>query len=252
MFRVNKKIKISGLIISLSLFGYLGLLLYPNLLFSYHHTFKNFNIYSDQKIPIEIDRVLTDVLRRLKKSELYENTDTFSIYFCNSRWRLSLLTRNSNVGGFVNQGLSNNVFIRESKIEKNKIVSPTKGQEIALVEERPLSYFIAHEITHSLQTKIDRFMHITTPKYIVEGYADYIGKDSSFDFHKNLNNFNNNHITMNPATGLYNKYHLMIAYLMDIKGLTFQEIVKQKRSLREVENELKNENTTLYKKHRAD
>lgn len=247
MFRVNKKIKISGLLISLSLFGYLGLLLYPNFLFSNHYKFKNFDIYSDQKIPIEIDVVLTDVLRRLKKSEIYEGTDTFSIYFCNTHWRLSLLTRNSNVGGFVNQGLSNNVFIRESEIEKNKIVSPTKGQEIALFEERSLSYFLAHEITHTLQTKVERFMHITTPKYIVEGYADYIGKGSSFDFYRYLNDFNNNHNTMNPATGLYNKYHLLIAYLMDVKGLSFQEIVKQKRSPQEIENELKNANTTKYK-----
>jgi membrane-bound lytic murein transglycosylase MltF len=153
------------------------------------------------------------------------------------------LTRNPNVGGLVNQGLSNNVFIRESEIEKNKIISPTKGQEIALVEERPLSYFLAHEITHTLQTKIERFMFLTTPEYIVEGYADYIGKGASFDYGRYLNDFKNNHFTMNPTTGLYNKYHLMVAYLIDIKGLSFQEIVEQKRSAEEIENEIKNENT---------
>ncbi len=247
MTRINKKVKISGFIISLSFLIYLGLLLCPNFLFANRHKYKNFDIYSDRKIPIEIEDVLTEVLKKLKKSELYESTDKFSIYFCNTQWRLLLLTRNPNVGGLVNQGLSNNVFIRESEIEKNKIVSPTKGQEIALVEERPLSYFLAHEITHSLQTKIERFMHITTPKYIVEGYADYIGKGSLFDFKKYQNNFKNNHFTMNPATGLYNKYHLIIAYLIDVKGLSFREVVKQKRSLKEIENELKNENIKMYK-----
>ncbi|GEM_PF-4718466 len=54
----------------------------------------------------------------------------------NSIGYMSMLTRNPNVGGLVNQGLSNNVFIRESEIEKNKIVSLAKGQEIALAEER--------------------------------------------------------------------------------------------------------------------
>jgi membrane-bound lytic murein transglycosylase MltF len=240
---MNRKVKVSGILISLSFFGYLGLLLHPNFLFANYHNYKNFDVYSDQKIPIDIDNVIEDALVRIKKSELYESDDRFSVFFCNTSWRLSLLTRNPNVGGLVNQGLSNNVFIRESEIEKNKIISPTKGQEIALVEERPLSYFLAHEITHTLQTKIERFMFLTTPEYIVEGYADYIGKGASFDYGRYLNDFKNNHFTMNPTTGLYNKYHLMVAYLIDIKGLSFQEIVEQKRSAEEIENEIKNENT---------
>ena len=246
MFKINKKLKISGLLIILLICTYLGLLVYPNVLFANHHSFKNFEVYSDRKIPIEINDVLEDVLVRIKKSELYESDDRFSIFFCNASWRLSLLTRNPNVGGLVNQGLSNNVFIRESEIEKNKIVNPTKGQEIALVEERPLSYFLAHEITHSLQTKIERFMFVTTPKYIVEGYADYIGKGPSFDYGRYLNDYKSNHATMNPTSGLYNKYHLMIAYLIDVKRLTFVEIVRQKRSLEEIENELQNENATIH------
>jgi len=247
MIRINKKVKISGGLISLSFFGYLGILVYPNFLFANHHSFKNFEVYSDRRIPIEINDVLDDVLIRIKKSELYNNSDRFSIYFCNASWMLSLLARNPNVGGLVNQGLSKNVFIRESEIEKNKIVSPAKGKEIALVKERPLSYFLAHEITHSLQTKVEKFMHMITPEYIVEGYADYIAKGSSFDYNRYLKDFKSNDRTMDPASGLYNKYHLMIAYLMDVKGLSFKEIIKQKRSLTEVENELKNETTTGIK-----
>jgi len=247
MVKINRTVKTSALIIFTSFLGYLGLLLYPNFLFANHHQFKNFYIYSDQEIPNKIDKVLIDVLERIEQSELYENKDEFSIYFCNSKWRLLLLTRNSSIGGLVNQGLTDNVYIRASEIEKNKIVSPTKGQEIALVEERPLSYFIAHEITHGLQTKIERFMHITTPKYIVEGYADYIAKSTSFRYEKYLNDFLQNDITMNPTTGLYNKYHLLIAYLMDVKRLSFREIVNLKLEMESVENELKNVNKTTYK-----
>jgi len=248
MVKINRTVRASSLIIFISFLAYLGLLLYPNFLFANHHQFKNFNVYSDQEIANEIDQVLIDVLERIEQSELYETNDEFSIYFCNSKWRLLLLTRNSSIGGLVNQGLSNNVYIRASEIEKNKIISPTKGQEIALVEERTLAYFIAHEITHSLQTKIERFMHITTPKYIVEGYADYIGKGTSFRYEKYLNDFLQNDNTMNPSTGLYNKYHLLIAYLMDVKGLSFREIVNLKLQMESVENELKNENTTSDKK----
>jgi hypothetical protein len=239
MIRINRKVRIGGLLIIFSVFGYLGLLIYPNFLFGNHYIYKNFDVYSDQKIPVEINAILDEVLVRIRKSELYDNKNRFSIYFCNSSWRLSLFTRNPNIGGLVNQGISNNIFIRESEIEKNKIVSPSKGQEIALVEERPLTYFIAHEITHSLQTKLDRFMYISTPEYIVEGYADYIGKGSSIDYKKYVKDFKENDFTMNPNSGLYNKYHLMIAYLMDIQGMSFREIVHQKINIEEIDQELK-------------
>jgi len=44
----------------------LGLLVYPNVLFTNHHSFKNFEVYSDRKILIEINDVLEDVLVRIK------------------------------------------------------------------------------------------------------------------------------------------------------------------------------------------
>lgn len=217
------------------------------MLFAYHHHYKNFDVHSDLPISSDIDKVLDDVIFRISHSELYDSRDSFSIYICNSTWRLLLFTRRAGVGGLVNQGLSDNVFIRESEIAENKIVSPTKGEEIALPEERPLSYFIAHEITHVLQTKVDRFMHFTTPTYIVEGYADYIGKATHFKYGRYLNNLNRNDITMNPETGLYNKYHLLVAHLMDKKGMTFQEIAHKKIDIAQVEHWLEVESTTNAK-----
>src|SRR5690606_5030098 len=205
MKKINTKIKAGGFIIFLLISTYFFLLISPKMLFAYHHHYKNFDVHSDLLIPNDIEKVLDDVIIRIAHSELYDSTDNFSIYICNSTRRLVLFTRSSEVGGLVNQGISNNVFIRKSAIEENKIISPTKGQEIALPEERPLSYFIAHEITHVLQTKVDRLMHFTTPKCIVEGYADYIGKATHFKYEKYLDNLNRGDITMNPETGLYNK-----------------------------------------------
>lgn len=248
MKKINIKIKAGGFILFLLTSAYFFLLISPNILFAHHHNYKNFDVHSDLFIPNDIDKVLDDVIIRISHSELYDSTDSFAIYICNSSWRLLLFTRSADVGGLVNQGISNNVFIRESEIAKNRIISPTKGQEIALPEERPLSYFIAHEVTHALQTKLDRFMHLTTPKYIVEGYADYIGKATHFKYEKYLNNLNRGDITMNPETGLYNKYHLLIGYLMDKKGMTFREIIDKKFDMAQVEHWLESENATNKEK----
>lgn len=230
-----------SLIPLLALIMYLLLLRNPNFLFAFQHKYKCFTIYSDQPIHEKIVDVLDDVLNRIGRSELYDNDkDAFSIYICNTSWRLTLFTRNPNIGGLVNQGLSNNVYIRAASIEKNEIESPAPGHEIALANERPLSYFIAHEITHSLQTKIKRFMHLTTPTYIVEGYADYIGKGDAVGFDDLLDDFEQNHFSMEPSSGLYNRYHLMVAFLIDVKAHSFQEITRLAIPEGKVEQELKN------------
>ena len=78
-------------------------------------------------------------------------------------------------------------------------------------------------------------MILTTPKYIIEGYADYIGKEPNFDYDKFLEDYKNRDFFMTIESGMYNRYHLLIAYLMDKKGMTFREIVEQKPSREEVE-----------------
>lgn len=210
---------------------YIALVLYPNPFFSHKYTYKNFTVYSDKPIEKAIEFVLDDTQNRIEKSELCSPKDTHTIFICNATWRLELFTRNSKVGGAVNS-FSSNVYIRESDFKNNKIV---KEKEIYQAASRPLSYYMAHELTHVMQHKISNIMILTTPKYIIEGYADYIGKEPNFDYDKFLEDYKNRDFFMTIESGMYNRYHLLIAYLMDKKGMTFREIVEQKPSREEVE-----------------
>lgn len=215
---------------------YLLLLWCPNPLFAHQYSYQNFVVYSDQKISPEIDFVLEDVEERLSLSELYEESDVFHIYICNDNWRFVFFTRNPNAGGVVNFLVSPNVFIRESNISENVIIPPNEWMFETI--SRPLSYFIAHEATHSLQRKIDPFLVVKTPVHILEGYADYIGKCKNFDFEVFKNDYLNEDFKMNPANGLYNKYHLYVAYLVEKKGYDFEQLVREEPSM-EVLKELK-------------
>ena len=221
--------KLSILIVPILL--YIGILLYPNPFFSHKYEYKNFTVYSDEPIVKEIELVLDDTQHRIEKSELYSPTDEHKIFICNATWRLALFTRNPQSGGAVNP-FSPNVFIRESDIKNNKIV---KEKEIYQAKTRPLSYYLAHEITHVMQHKISNIMPITTPKYIIEGYADYIGKEPDFHYDKFLQEYKENDFFMTIESGMYNRYHLLVAYFMDKKGMSFSEIVKKKLSMEEVE-----------------
>lgn len=233
---MKKKTKRSiGILFGIGL-AYIFLLISPSLLFSYTYKYQNFQVYADELIPTEIEEVLKDVDTRLKGSDLYEASDQFKIFICNEDWRFSFFTRNPKAGGVVNFGLSPNIFIRQSDIKKNRIIPPDGWMFAA--NERPLSYFIAHEATHSLQRKIDPLLNIKNPVYIIEGYADYIGKGKDFDFKKYKQRYIEGHPTMNPANGLYSKYHLYIAYLMEKKNYSFLDIVKEQPDLESVLKEL--------------
>lgn len=223
--------KVLFLLISLALV-YIAILLYPSPFFSHKLEVFGQVVYSDQEIPKEMLGILDDVRERIKKSEFYTKEEKYKIFICNDSWRLFLFTRSTKIGGAVNF-FSPNIFIRKSNIEQNKIITQT---EIYTPKERPLSYFIAHEIIHVMQQKVSPLLLITKPTYIVEGYADYIAKAPNFDYDRYLNDYKTNTHFMNPSkSGMYNKYHLLIAFLMDKKGMTYHEILQKSFSMQTVE-----------------
>lgn len=215
---------------------YIVLLIYPNSLFAFAEQYKNFEVFSDRPIPTEISLVLDNAIERLETSELYESKCKFKLYLCNEEWRFRFFTRNKNAGGVVNFIISPNIFIRENDIEKNQLIPPQSWKNP--LTDRPLSYFIAHEATHSLQRKYDRFLIFNAPIEIIEGYAEYIGKSKTNDLENLKEKFRNSSFSMNPKSGLYDKYNLYISYLIEQQGYNFERIVKEQpdleKSLKEI------------------
>lgn len=229
MKRIKKLYKRSQYPLAGIMLIYLVLLAYPGWLFAHDYEYKNFSVHADQAIPASIEPVLDEVERLISASELYEASDRFDIYICHDQRRFTFFTRNPQAGGVVNFVLSPNVFIRACDIDNNEI-KPAAGWMYTR-EERPLSYYMAHEITHAMQRKVDRTMPIHKPVHIVEGYADYVGKARHFEYERYKNDFLNDAHVMQPESRLYNKYHLYISYLMDKKGYTFAQVLEEELPL---------------------
>jgi len=208
----------------LALVSYVVLLTYPMPLFAYHRNYEQFDVYSDRTIPVEIEAVLQSVLNNIEQSEFYSSTQKFKLFFCSDKWRFHLLSRNPNAGGNVSGVISPNVFVRESDIKANRIVPPNGWMYDT--ENRPLSYFLSHELTHAMQARFDRFMILKVPRYVMEGYADYIGKSDRFDYQEYRSMLIDDHPYMQEGSPLYNRYHLYIAHLIDVRGLSIKEIIK--------------------------
>ena len=224
-----KTIKRSSILLGCCCLVYIGLLLFPSILFSHEARFEQFHIYSDRPIPTEIEAILQDVKRRISASALYQEDARFTIYFSNDDWRFTFFTRNPMAGGVVNFLFTADIFIRESVIEENRIVPP--GDWLFEANERTLSYFIAHEAVHSMQSRLDRYLIFKAPHYILEGYADYIAKVNANSYTSLCADFLANAPEMDPKNGLYNQYHLYMAYWLDKRGYDFFRMLKEQPDL---------------------
>ena len=83
--------------------------------------------------------------------------------------------------------------------------------------DRPLSYFIAHEIMHIEHGRLlGRLGYLRLPQWADDGHADYVARD--IDLAEALEGFKSGARELDPArSGLYLRYQLMVAYLIDKK-----------------------------------
>jgi hypothetical protein len=207
---------------------YLILLCHPGLFFRYSFAQGGMILYSDAPIPREpAGRVLSDAERRLARSPLFpsEPAKRFHIYICNQKWRFIFFANTRyRVGGLTYPPITNNIFLRAAHFEMNRLVSPS-GQEVP--GERTLSYYIAHEATHTLladELGAARFWRL--PSWKGEGYSDYVGKGGDFDYERAVDRLRCGAREMEPKrSGLYLRYHLLVAYLLDRRGLGIHELL---------------------------
>ena len=218
-----KFLKRLSLILSLLVTSYAAILIYPNWAFAYSYDYENVRVYSDRPIDKAIETRLDDALENLTHSELFDPEMHFKLYFCYDSYRLGLFTRNPKIGGMVHGILSENIFLREANIAENRIIPP--GPNLMDAENRTLTYFLTHEMTHALQAREKRFMRFTHAPFIMEGYADYIAKRRGFEYEEALVQFRAGHEFYGTTSPLYNRQHLAIAHLLEKEGLRFKDIL---------------------------
>jgi hypothetical protein len=205
---------------------YAALLCTPHPLFSYAVQADNLTLHSDVPIPEPAaHHVLELAQRKLERSPLYSANHGYSVFLCNARWRQRLIfNKDYGVGGVALYPISPNVFLREARIEDNRLISPS-GKPVA--GDRTLDYFIAHEIIHQLTGEaIGPLRYYQLPQWVREGYADYIGKGAAFDYHQARQAFLAHKPEMDwNRSGLYQQFHLLVAYLLDQKHWSVERLL---------------------------
>jgi hypothetical protein len=200
---------------------YLLLLCRPGIFFRHSFTDGVITLYSDEPIPSSATRVLDLAKARLKRSPFFRQPSArpIRVYVCNTSWRfLFFANTRYQVGGLAYPPLSNNIFLRGVHFDANRLIGPS-GNEVP--GERTLSYYIAHEVMHTLVAdQLGAIAYWRLPSWKNEGYADYIAKGNDFDFDRVAAQFRRGDRELDPVrSGMYLRYHLLVAYLLDYRGI---------------------------------
>jgi len=106
--------------------------------------------------------------------------------------------------------------------------------------ERTLSYFITHEIAHTLVAEelgAARFWQL--PTWINEGYANYVAKGADFSYGHAHGQLRRGDREMAPKlSGLYLRYHLLVAHLLDKKGVSVKDLLTGENDPAQIEKEI--------------
>jgi hypothetical protein len=209
-----------ALVVMFAVAGYGALLLHPQPLFAFSARDAAIVLHAREPLPAAVHGVLADARRRVEASPFYDPHATYDAFLCDDVRTFTAFTLWNRGAGAVSQwDLTGNIFLRPSHVERNRLVGRSGNETPG---ERTLSYFIAHEVTHTmLARRIGRLRYARLQRWQVEGYADYVGKAGAFDFDQTLAAFRAGTRELDPKrSGLYLRYHLMVAYLLDRQGMT--------------------------------
>lgn len=231
------------------------IVLSPQCLFANKMSYKNFTVYSNDKIPNDIKTVLGNAMNLLKKSEINDSDYKYNIILCYNSFYNKIDDKLLGVGRTARATL-NNVIIKVRIDSKKNLAFPTFHKAC----EENLTEVIAHEMIHCLQAhkygilKFNPFRH---PEYWkLEGYPEYIsrhkelsGKSYSLineiDRYVSLESKANDIWILSDVDGCevpnyYYKGRLMTEYLMDIKHLSYDKILNDTVSENAVYKEMIN------------
>ncbi|HOZ51991.1 MAG TPA: hypothetical protein PLU17_09050 [Chitinophagaceae bacterium] len=223
----------------------LFIILNPILTYAHQTTYNNYIIYHNQPLDPTIKKQLNEVTHYLKKSEYYNPDLKLDICLNDGSYYptlIKLLRGQAFAWGFydkvVLQGTAN--------FKKNYI--ELHGYKWNSTE------LLAHEMTHCLQFdklglwKSNPIANI--PNWKWEGYAEYIARqvDDKKDLSKNIEHFVTSDenkwelifadSTISPRT-YFDNWNL-VQYCIDIKKMTYQELVSDTTNEQTIRNEMMN------------
>jgi hypothetical protein len=238
----------------------------PQYLFANKMEYRNFTVYSNERISNDIKIVLDNAMNLVKKSEIDDPNYKYNIILSYNSLFNKIDDKLLGTGPAA-RSRENNIIIKVSIDSKNNLAFPTFHKAC----QENLTCLLAHEMTHCLQVNkygIIKFNPFKHPEHWkLEGYPEYVarktqlfnkGYDLTSEIDRYINLESKSTDMWIPAVNeggcevpdYYYKGLLMIEYLIDIRHLSYdkilndtvsentvyQEMIKWNYSTKEVKN----------------
>ncbi len=243
MLKIIKKITLSSLsILSLSLLFWSIAFLNPSLSYAYTTQVENIAIHSNSPLVESSHPIVLGALNIIKKASIYNDDISIDLCLNDDNFYPNL---HPLIGDPYAYAFSDKTVIKNCEIDfaKNTLITQW---EVNNNETRRfnLTYALAHEFTHNLQYHND-FKYVLTStigklNWKLEGHADYVSREyqndgklkQKIDFlleeekkdHTGIPVFDLEDGTKQSLN--YFKYSLMVQYILEVKGMTYQEFCK--------------------------
>lgn len=211
---------------------YMSCILFPQFLFSHKLNYKSFTVYYNEDLDEDqLKLVLNKAEGLLNDSEIFDKTKNQDIFLTDGYNQFTFFALLSKKSFAVNYPLVQNIFVSHSVISEDLV--SRNGIEN---NRRSLSGVIAHETIHSaLENEVGLFNYKVMPKWKVEGYADYIAQESSFN-EVGLNGICDP--AKNSRAYRYYEYRMITKYLFEDKGQSFEEFINEDIDDKKIKEEL--------------
>lgn len=205
--------------------GWLVLVIHPQPLFAYTTQRANLVLHARRPFPPATQPLLDDVLRRVSASPLYDAGRVHHVFLCDTPALFGALALwKWKVGGVTQVLVNGNVLIRPADIARG-VVFGRNGE--VKKGDRPLAYFIAHEVTHAITgDRIGRWQYRKLAAFQTEGYADYVAFARHLDWRAERQALARDAPEMDPGrSGLYRRYEVIVDYLLDGRGMSVDQLL---------------------------
>ena len=231
--KIGKIVRRCEHVLNVSLLLYLGVHFYPQPLFGHQLDHKGITLYSTQPIPVDKgEELLSQIRSEISVSEIHDSKKKFEIFICNSKELYTFfgpLVRDT--FGFFYL----NTIIAHADIETNMAKAYRANHNT-----RSFTSVATHEICHEMiRDKFGFLSGHTKPKWLQEGYCEYIAKESSFP-----ENLGYEMIAKGKAdksnSFKYFEYRKMVEFYLDKKGYTIGELFSSPPSESDARNQMRN------------
>lgn len=222
--------RVFGAALALLIGAYLLVLTFPQPLFPHRLSYNGFTVRSDQPLSRGMYEVLDRASARLATSEVYDSTARHTIFLSGSYPKFALFAREHFRAFGIRSPLRGHIFITKADPERDVVVRFGGDRN-----ERRLSGVIAHEAVHSMLERAPGGRDL--PRWKEEGYAEYVAGESTFDYTEGVRLLAQGR-SVDSQAFRYLKYRLLVEYLLEEKGVGFEEFLRTRFDPWQLEAEL--------------